>query len=53
MLQQQLMDAQQEGKINEEMIKKMVREGENRKSSIEETRLLDCKVREMSKACQK
>ena len=43
-------DAAKEGKFSESLVKQLLRQGEDRKTGVEETKLIDLKIKEMKQS---
>ena len=49
----QIKEAAKEGKFSETLVKQLLRSGEDRKTTVEETRLLDIKIKEVKNGQRK
>jgi hypothetical protein len=48
-----LTDAAKDGKFSETLVKQLLRQGEDRKTTVEETKLLDLKVKDVKTTVRK
>jgi hypothetical protein len=48
-----LTEAAKDGKFSETLVKQLLRQGEDRKTTVEETKLLDLKVKEVKTTVRK